>query len=151
MGAGPDGRGRLPEPGLADGGLERLRAGIAAEVDEPKVGLRRQAAMQAGGQIARLGMQELPGGFPGGEEGVLAIGGTSKALISTTPPGSSARGRSSRTTWYRPGWAAKGSSRPGKSGWAVAARKAAGEAHSATLTNRNSASPPRLRCSAVDR
>ena len=30
--------------------------------------------MQAGGQIARLGVQELPGGFPGGEEGVVAIG-----------------------------------------------------------------------------
>ena len=73
MGAGPDGRGRLPEPGLADGGLERLRAGIAAEVDEPELGLRRQAAMQAGGQIARLGVQELPGAFPGGQEGVVAI------------------------------------------------------------------------------
>src|SRR5829696_3449648 len=40
MGAGPDGRGRLPEPGLADGGLERLWAGVAAEVDEPEVDLR---------------------------------------------------------------------------------------------------------------
>jgi hypothetical protein len=39
MSAVPDGRGRLPEPGLADGGLEGLGAGVAAEVDEPEVQL----------------------------------------------------------------------------------------------------------------
>jgi hypothetical protein len=40
MSAVPDGRGRLPEPGLADCGPERLGAGVAADVDEPEVGLR---------------------------------------------------------------------------------------------------------------
>jgi hypothetical protein len=38
-----------------------------------------------------------------------------------------------------------------KSGWLVAAFQAATDAYSATLTNRNSASAPRLRCSAVER
>ena len=45
MGAVLDGRGRRPELGLADGGLECLGTLVAADVDEPEVGLGRQAAV----------------------------------------------------------------------------------------------------------
>src|SRR5215213_2968458 len=74
MGAVLDGRGRLAELGLADGGLERLRAGVATGVDEAEVNLRRQAAVEAGGQIARLSAQKLPAGLPTREEGIVAVG-----------------------------------------------------------------------------
>ena len=45
MGAVLDGRGRRPELGLANGGLECLGTLVAADVDEPEVGLGRQVAV----------------------------------------------------------------------------------------------------------
>jgi hypothetical protein len=45
VGAVLDRGGRLPEPGLADGRLERLGAFVAADVDEAEVSVRREAAV----------------------------------------------------------------------------------------------------------